>query len=105
MIEQHDLKHVWIAMSALAGSITALANMKYKEMSWTDIMLTVFVGFAFAVIFVPYAASDWIGIDENNLRGICASVYIGGTAWNSLMPLVIRRFKKMLEAIGGEDKA
>lgn len=102
MIEQQDLKHVWIAMSALAGSITALANMKYKEMSWVDIILTIFVGFAFAVIFVPWAASDWMGIAEDNLRGICAIVYIGGTAWNSLMPLAIRKIKQM---IGGEEKA
>lgn len=89
-------------MSALAGSITALANMKYKEMSWTDIMLTVFVGFAFAVIFVPWAASDWLHINQDNLRAICAIVYIGGTAWNSLMPLAIRKIKQI---IGGEDKA
>lgn len=102
MIEQNDLRHVWIVMSALAGSITALAHMKYREMSWSEIFMTVFVGFAFAVIFVPYVASSWLKIAEGDLRAINAVVYIGGTAWNSLMPLAIRKIRQM---IGGEDKA
>lgn len=102
MIDQTDWRHVWIVMSALAGSITSLSFMKYKEMTWPDIVLTLFVGFAFAVIFVPWAAADWVGIPQDNLRAVCGVVYIGGTAWNILLPVAIRKIK---QNFGGEEKA
>ncbi len=98
MIEHNDYRILYIVMSAIAGSVTALSFMKYKEMSWGEIVLTLFVGFAFAVILVPWVAADWLKIDVSNLRTICAVVYLGGTAWNGLMPLVIKRAKHLLGA-------
>lgn len=102
MIEHNDYRILYIVMSAIAGSVTALSFMKYKEMSWREIALTLFVGFAFAVIFVPWVAADWLKVDVTNLRTICAVVYLGGTAWNGLMPVVIKRFKN---ALGGTEES
>ncbi len=95
MIEPIDVKHVWFAMSAIAGSVSALAAMKYKEMSWPDICFTLFVGAAFAVFVMPWVAKDWIGIDEANQRAQNAMVYMGGTGWNVLMPLVLQKVKAL----------
>lgn len=102
MIEHNDYRILYTAMSALAGSVTALSFMKYKQMTWTEIALTLFVGFAFAVIAVPYIAADWMKIDIDNLRAICFVVYAGGTAWNVLIPVMIKRFKA---AVGSEEAA
>ncbi len=102
MIEHISIRDVWVAMSALAGSITALAGMKYQAMTWTERLLTIFVGFAFAVIFVPWVAVDIMKMKSDNIRGICAMVYIGGTAWNTLIPLAIKKVKRFF---GTEEKA
>lgn len=102
MIEHEDYRTLYTIMSGIAGSVTALSFMKYKEMTWVEIGLTLFVGFAFAVIAVPYIAADWLKMDIGNLRAVCFAVYTGGTAWNVLIPVVIKRIKA---AIGSEDAA
>lgn len=91
-------------MSALAGAVTALAQMTYKEMTWVDIALTLFSGFGFAVFFMPSVA-QWMGVDENNIRTTNAIVYIGGTGWNILMPFAIQKVKAGLTLLGGKDAA
>ena len=101
MIEQQDMRHVWLVMSAMAGAITALAQMKYKEMTWADIGFTLFSGFGFAVFFMPWAASKF-GILPDDIRGTNAVVYIGGTGWNILMPFAIQKAKSFF---GGKDEA
>lgn len=102
MIEQQDLRHVWFVMSALAGSVTALAQMKYKEMTWVDIAFTLFTGFGFAVFFMPWVAHSIIRISETDERATNAMIYIGGTGWNILLPLAIQKVKGLL---GGKDPA
>lgn len=102
MNDHNDYRVLYIIMSAIAGSVTALSFMKYKQMTWVEIGFTLFVGFAFAVIAVPYIAADWLKMDIGNLRAVCFAVYTGGTAWNVLIPVVIKRFKA---AVGMEDAA
>lgn len=102
MNENEHVRTVFIIMSAIAGSVTALSFLDYRKMTWVEIGMTLFVGFAFAVILVPWIAADWLRVDVSNLRAICASVYLGGTAWNSLMPIIIRRLKQAATTVGGE---
>lgn len=102
MNDHNDYRVLYIIMSAIAGSVTALSFLKYRQMTWVEIGLTLFVGFAFAVIAVPYIAADWLKMDIGNLRAVCFAVYTGGTAWNVLIPVVIKRFKA---AVGMEDAA
>lgn len=101
MIEQHDIKHIWLVMSAMAGAITALAQMRYKEMSWSDIGFTLFSGFGFAVFFMPWVAVK-IGVSPDDIRATNAVVYIGGTGWNILMPLAISKARQFFGAGKGE---
>lgn len=90
MIEREE---IWFVMSAIAGTITALAQMKYKQMTWSDIGLTLFSGFGFAVFFMPLVAHRWLGIAEHDTQATNAMVYIGGTGWNILLPFAIQRIK------------
>lgn len=97
MIEQNEhTRLAYVAMAALAGSVTALSFLPWKQMSWTEIALTLFVGFGFAVFGVPYLAADLAKINIENLRVICGVTYFGATGANIFIPLSIRKMKKVL---------
>ena len=90
--DQHDhARLAYIAMAALAGSITALSMQNWKSMPWSEVVLTVFVGMSFAIFAVPWLAHDWANIDIDNLRAICGVTYLGATGANVLLPLAIRK--------------
>jgi len=101
VIEQTDFRHVWLVMSAMAGAITALAQTRYKVMTWADIGFTLFSGFGFAVFFMPWVAVK-MGVSPDDIRATNAIVYIGGTGWNILMPFAIAKVRQFL---GGKDEA
>lgn len=103
MIEQNEhTRLAYIVMSALAGSVTALSFLPWKSMSWGEIALTLFVGFAFAVFGVPWIAADLARIDIESLRVICGVTYFGATGANVFIPIIIRKAKRQF---GGEDAA
>lgn len=102
MNEPHDQARLaYVAMAALAGSITALSFLPWKTMTWVEILLTLFVGFAFAIFGMPWLAADWARIDIDNLRVICGITYFGATGANIFIPLVIRKLKRQLNLEGG----
>lgn len=106
MNEQHDqLRVVYIAMAALAGSITALSFMPWRTMRWSEIAMTLFVGSAFAAFGVPYLVGDLGGIQIDNLRAICFFTYIGATGANAFVPIIIRWAKRRLEKLLGTEEA
>jgi hypothetical protein len=86
----------YIVMAAVAGSITSLAMLNWKDMSWTEILLTLFVGSSFAVFCVPWLAGDWLRIDITDLRAICGVTYFGATGANVFVPLLIRKVKSQI---------
>lgn len=103
MIDQQD--HASIAyqgLAAVAGSITALSMLKWREMSWPEVFMTMFVGTSFSIFAVPWLAADLAGIDMGSLRVVCGITYIGATGANILIPMAIRRARAV---IGLEDKA
>lgn len=87
MIERDD---IWLIMSALGGTMTALGQVKYKEMSWSEIAFTLISGVAFAVFFVKAIAEHFTA----NADFVAAAVYLGGAGWNSLLPAAILRLKR-----------
>lgn len=99
MNDSHLIKF-YVVAAALAGSITSLAFMQWKQMSWGEILFTVFVGFGFAIFFVPWIAADIAGLDIERVRVLCGAVYAGGTGANMLIPLLLKRGKKYVEGDG-----
>ena len=90
MIERDD---VWLIMSAIGGTLTALGQVKYKEMTWADIAFTLISGMAFAVFFMKAVAEHF----TNNSDFVAAAVYIGGAGWNILLPAAILRVRRVVE--------
>lgn len=87
------MRNVYIVMAALAGSITSLAFMNWRQMDWPERGLTVFVGATFAIFAVPWIWFDvlgWRNASLNDLRYACGLAYAGGTCANAFIPLLIR---------------
>lgn len=101
MNEPHFAR-LYVFAAALAGSITSLSFMRWEKMTWGEIALTIFVGFSFAVFAVPWLAADIIGADVGDTRAICGITYIGATGANALIPLAIKRMKKITGLEGDE---
>lgn len=89
MIERDE---IWLIMSALGGTMTALGQVKYRDMSWTDIGLTLVSGLAFAIFFIKALAEHF----TSNADFVAAMVYLGGAGWNILLPTAIMRLKRAI---------
>lgn len=97
-----NLRWLYIAMAAIAGAITALSFQQWKTMTRGEILMTLFVGTAFAILVVPYVAHDLLGVNSfnNSLRAACFLTYIGGTCSNWMLPALIKRVKRFFDGDG-----
>lgn len=86
----------YVALAALSGAFTALGFLKWKELSNTEIALTLVGGFSFAIFVTPWIAHEWLGVAETNTRAIAALTYVFGSGSNILLPSIIRSVKRFL---------
>jgi len=70
--------------------MTALGQVKYKEMAWSEIAMTLISGIAFGVFFIKPVAQYF----TTNSDIVAAAVYLGASGWNILLPAAILRLKK-----------
>lgn len=94
---------IWVFGAAIAGAISAQPVMKWKEMSWAERLLTVFVGSAFAVFLTPFAISHIFRITSVDLQTLCAITYAAGTVGNAVVPILINRGKDLAEKWGSRS--
>lgn len=91
----------YLILAALAGAITALSVMRWREMGWPERILTVTVSMAFALVFVPWAVGDLMGVNIAPLRAACAITYVGALTAHAVVPRLIR---KVLAQTGLEEE-
>jgi hypothetical protein len=84
------LRTAYVGMAAIAGAVTALAFQKWKEMTPTEIVLTLVVGASFAIFVVPLILHLAFGLNETDIRTIAGITYISASGSNTLIPLAIR---------------
>jgi len=102
--EHPYMRTVYIVMAALAGAITSLSFLQWRVMSRAEILMTVFVGFAFAVITVPWLTIDVFHLSSaDSLRAGCALTYFGATTANAVIPVIIKRAKLWASKLSPED--
>lgn len=94
---------IYLVMAAIAGAITSLAFMPWKTMTVLERCINLFVGVAFALLFVPWAVADLMRVDITALRAACATTYIGAVAAPALIPPIVRKILR-LGGLEGEDK-
>lgn len=105
MMDSNDslLRGAYLALAALAGSITALSVRNWKEMTRSEILLTLFVGFSFAWFVTPWLAHSVLGVAEDGLRKISALTYIFAAGTNSILPMLIRSIQRAVERVFGSE--
>ncbi len=94
--DQAYARVAYLFMAAIAGAITSLSFMRWKEMGWLDRSMTLFVGASFALLFVPWAVADVFHVDISPLRTACAITYMGAVAANSVIPRITSRIKRAI---------
>ena len=94
---------VYLVIAAFAGAITSLAFMPWKTMTVAERGFSLFVGVAFALLFVPWAVADIMRVDITAIRAACAVTYIGAVAAPALIPPIIRKILKV-GGLEGEEK-
>lgn len=97
------LRNLYFALTALCGSITALAYMEWKRMGWIERTLNLFIGLAFAFIVAPWAAHALLRIDEGDARAICMVTYIFSAGWPLILPRMINWGKRAIPAATEQD--
>lgn len=95
------LRNFYFAITALFGSITALAYLRWKEMSRVEIALNVVIGLSFSFVVGPWAGHQWFRIAEADARGLCMITYAFAVGWPLIIPRVINWIKKV---IPGQDE-
>ncbi len=88
-----DSDNPWVSflyyiMAALAGAVTALSFMKWREMHVAEVIMTVVVGFSFAVFATPWLARVALGTTEPQTVAFLA--YVSASGSNILLPMAIR---------------
>lgn len=95
------MRNFYFAITALFGSITALAYLKWKDMSRAEIILNVVIGLSFAFVVGPWVGQSWFKISETDARGLCMVTYAFAAGWPLIIPRVISWAKKV---IPGQDE-
>lgn len=99
MIEpNHDIRMGYTILAAASGAITSLAFMKWREMDWLTVCLTIFVGFTFALFAAPYIAHNLIGIDESDARAVSMITYTSAAGAHIILPRIVKWVSAMFGA-------
>jgi hypothetical protein len=85
----------YVGLAAIAGAVTALSFRGWKEMSRTEIAMTLFVSSCFAVFVVPWLAYSWFG-PTPDIRAMAFAIYVGGSGSNTFLPMIFRWASKRL---------
>jgi hypothetical protein len=98
------IRNIYLALTALCGSITALAYMRYKEMGWGEISLNLFIGLAFAFFVAPWAGHTILRINETDARALCMVTYVFAAGWPLILPRIINWGKGLVPEKDQENK-
>lgn len=95
-----DIRFGYTIFAALSGAITSLAFVKWKEMDFISICLTVFMSFTFSIYAAPYFAHLFFGINDNDPRAMQMVTYVSAIGAQSFLPAIILWARKKIG--GGE---
>ena len=93
----------WPLLASLAGAITALSFRPYKNMTWTEITMSLVVGTSFATFVGPLAATWIYGTGPVDIRMLGATFYLMASGSNVLIPLAIRKLTKAAGLSDGDQ--
>lgn len=84
---------MYLALAALAGAVTALSFRGWKEMTKTEIVMTLLVSSFFAVFAVPWLAQMAFGANID-IKAMAFAIYVGGSGSNTFLPMLFGWIKR-----------
>lgn len=93
---------LYLFMAAIAGSVSSLSMRKYRDMSAVDIVLSLFVGGAFAIFVTPLILGPTVGVGAVTTEKVAGITYVMACGWNILMPFAIAKIRSMFGGAGDE---
>lgn len=97
------MRWMWPLLASLAGAITALSFQPYRKMGVIDIVLVIFVGTVFAVFMSPWVSVLIFGNDNPHYRILGAVYYVLATGYNVLIPVMIRKVRRLTDDSSEND--
>lgn len=97
-VDHPVMRYVYIGMSAVAGAIVSLSQMRWQEMSWPDRWMALVVGVSFSLFGVPWIVGDLWNVDMTPLRVACGISFFGGVGAPVFIPVVLRWLKSKFGA-------
>lgn len=89
MTEDHE-RLIWSLLSSVAGAITSLSFQAWKNMSFAEIMMSLFVAASFAFFVGPVVLKS---VDDLRMSG--GLLYLMATGSNVLIPRAVKWLSKV----------
>ena len=106
MIDDNPLmRWLWPLLASLAGAITALSFRPYAKMTPVDIIMALFVGSSFAWFVSPWVNHLIFGSGPTDIRILGGVFYLMASGSNILIPVMVRRLRKLVGAQSMETEA
>lgn len=90
----------WIWLASIAGAVTAMSFQQYKDLTWRERSMLVFVGIVFAVFVGPLIVGWLFGAEKPDSKIVGASYYIIAMSANVIIPKLL----KAVEALAGKTR-
>ncbi|KMS54730.1 hypothetical protein [Sphingobium cupriresistens] len=92
------VRYLYIPLAALAGAVSSLGARRWRTMTKAKMAMTVLMGATFAIFVTPWAAHQFIGVDESDARGTVALTYLFAIGAHVLLPWLIQRLERLIGA-------
>jgi hypothetical protein len=86
----HEPPSLYALIAAMAGGISGLAFVRWKDMGWIEICLTIFVGTTCAFFVAPWLTYYLFGVPTDAGRTVAMTTYVTGVGAHILLPPLIR---------------
>ncbi len=87
---EHEPSSVSALIASVAGSVSGLAFMPWKDMGWREITLTLFVGTSCAFFVAPWLTYHIFGVPTDTGRTVAMTTYVTGVGAHILLPRIIK---------------
>ncbi|KMS58685.1 hypothetical protein [Sphingobium cupriresistens] len=92
------VRYLYIPLAALAGAVSSLGARRWRTMTKAKMAMTVLMGATFAIFVTPWAAHEFVGVDEGDARATVALTYLFAIGAHVLLPWLIQKLERLIGA-------